>query len=217
MSLLLKDKIGVVTGSTRGIGFAIAREFAENNGATIIVCSRIKEQAIKAAEQIKGKAFAAEVDVADDYSVREFMEQILSQHGQIDILVNNAGYPFDNNIWYKRFHEVTDEELQKIMGVDVQGSIRVSRAVISSMIQKNTNENRRGGVIINISSTPAIAGHTEGAPYTIAKAANIALTKCIAKEYGINGIRSYTMALGNLATMATYDSMTEVARKKAAE
>ena len=54
---LLKDKIGVVTGSTRGIGFAIAREFAENNGATIIVCSRIKEQAIKAAEQIKGKVF----------------------------------------------------------------------------------------------------------------------------------------------------------------
>ena len=47
MSMLLKDKIGVVTGSTRGIGFAIAREFAENNGATIIVCSRIKEQAIK--------------------------------------------------------------------------------------------------------------------------------------------------------------------------
>ena len=67
MSMLLKDKIGVVTGSTRGIGFAIAREFAENNGATIIVCSRVKEQAIKAAEQIKGKVFAAEIDIADDY------------------------------------------------------------------------------------------------------------------------------------------------------
>jgi 3-oxoacyl-[acyl-carrier protein] reductase len=145
---------------------------------------------------------------------------MLSKFGRIDILVNNAGYPFDKNIWYKRFHEGTDEELQKIMGVDVQGSVRLSRAVISSMIQKNTNKNSSssgGGVIINISSTPAIAGHTEGAPYTIAKAANIALTKCIAKEYGINGIRSYTMALGNIATMATYDSMTEVARNKAAE
>ena len=65
MSMLLKDKIGVVTGSTRGIGFAIAREFAENNGATIIVCSRIKEQAIKA-RQIKGKVFAPEIDIADD-------------------------------------------------------------------------------------------------------------------------------------------------------
>jgi 3-oxoacyl-[acyl-carrier protein] reductase len=219
MSLLLKDKVAVVTGSTRGIGFAIAKEFAENNGAATIVCSRIKEQAERAIKQISGgKVFAAEIDVTTDISVKKFMQQILSKFGRIDILVNNAGYPFDNNIWYKRFHEGTDEELQKIMGVDVQGSVRLSRAVISSMIQKNTNKNSgRGGVIINISSTPAIVGHTEGAPYTIAKAANIALTKCIAKEYGINGIRSYTMALGNIATMATYDSMTEVARNKAAE
>ena len=219
MSFLLKDKVAVVTGSTRGIGFAIAKEFAENNGATTIVCSRIKEQSERAIKLISGgKVFAEEIDVTSDISVKKFMQQILSKFGRIDILVNNAGYPFDSNIWYKRFHEVTNEELQKIMGVDVQGSIRLARAVISSMIQKNTNKNSGGGgVIINISSTPAIAGHTEGAPYTIAKAANIALTKCIAKEYGINGIRSYTMALGNIATMATYDSMTEVARKKAAE
>jgi 3-oxoacyl-[acyl-carrier protein] reductase len=218
MSLLLKNKIAVVTGSTRGIGFAIAKEFAENNGATTVVCSRNNEQAKRAIRQISSdKVFAAEIDVTSDPSVKKFMQQMLSKFGRIDILVNNAGYPFDKNIWYKRFHEGTDEELQKIMGVDVQGSVRLSRAVISSMIQKNTNKNSGGGVIINISSTPAIAGHTEGAPYTIAKAANIALTKCIAKEYGINGIRSYTMALGNIATMATYDSMTEVARKKAAE
>jgi 3-oxoacyl-[acyl-carrier protein] reductase len=219
MSLLLKDKVAVVTGSTRGIGFAIAKEFAENNGATTIVCSRIKEQAERAIKQISsGKVFAAEIDVTSDSSVKKFMQQMLSKFEGIDILVNNAGYPFDNNIWYKRFHEGTDEELQKIMGVDIQGSVRLSRAVISSMIQKNINKkNGGGGVIINMSSTPAIVGHTEGAPYTIAKAANIALTKCIAKEYGINGIRSYTMALGNIATMATYDSMTEVARKKAAE
>lgn len=219
MSLLLKDKVAVVTGSTRGIGFAIAKEFAENNGATTIVCSRIKEQAERAIKQISsGKVFAAEIDVTSDPSVKKFMQQMLSKFEGIDILVNNAGYPFDNNIWYKRFHEGTDEELQKIMGVDIQGSVRLSRAVISSMIQKNINKkNGGGGVIINMSSTPAIVGHTEGAPYTIAKAANIALTKCIAKEYGINGIRSYTLALGNIATMATYDSMTEVARKKAAE
>ena len=219
MSLLLKDKVAVVTGSTRGIGFAIAKEFAENNGATTIVCSRIKAQAERAIKQISsGKVFAAEIDVTSDSSVKKFMQQMLSKFEGIDILVNNAGYPFDNNIWYKRFHEGTDEELQKIMGVDIQGSVRLSRAVISSMIQKNINKkNGGGGVIINMSSTPAIVGHTEGAPYTIAKAANIALTKCIAKEYGINGIRSYTLALGNIATMATYDSMTEVARKKAAE
>jgi NAD(P)-dependent dehydrogenase (short-subunit alcohol dehydrogenase family) len=108
--MLLKDKVAVVTGSTRGIGFAIAKEFAENNGATTIVCSRIKAQAERAIKQISsGKVFAAEIDVASDISVKKFMQQTLSNFGRIDILVNNAGYPFDNNIWYKRFHEVTDE------------------------------------------------------------------------------------------------------------
>ena len=219
MSLLLKDKIAVVTGSTRGIGFAIAKEFAENNGATTIVCSRIKAQAERAIKQISsGKVFAAEIDVASDISVKKFMQQTLSNFGRIDILVNNAGYPFDNNIWYKRFHEVTDEELQKILEIDLKGSVRLSRAVISSMLEKNTNENGGGrGVIINISSTPAIAGYTKGAPYTIAKAGNMGLTKCIAMEYGSDKIRSYTMALGNIATLATYNSMTEEDRNKAAQ
>jgi 3-oxoacyl-[acyl-carrier protein] reductase len=143
-------------------------------------------------------------------------------------LVNNAGYHFDSNIWYKRFHETTDEELHKILEVDLEGSVWLSRAVISSMLQKGANkmskeygqregEGVSGGVIINISSTPAIAGYTKGAPYTIAKAANIALTKCIALEYGSNNIRCYTMALGNIATLATYNSMTEIDRNKAAE
>jgi 3-oxoacyl-[acyl-carrier protein] reductase len=216
--VLLENKVAVVTGSTRGIGFSIAKEFAENNGATTIVCSRNKQQAERAMQQIGGKVFAAEIDVTNDFSVKEFMQQILSKFGRIDILVNNAGYPFDNKIWYKRLHEGTDEELQKIMRVDLQGSVRVSRAVIRSILKENTHkEEDGGGVIINISSTPAIVGFTKGAPYTIAKAAIIALTKCIAMEYGINNIRSYTMALGNIATLATYGSMTEEDRNKAAE
>jgi NAD(P)-dependent dehydrogenase (short-subunit alcohol dehydrogenase family) len=224
--LSLEDKVVVVTGSTRGIGFAIAREFAENNGSTSIVCSRSKEQAVRAAEQIKGKVFAAEVDVTDNFSVGKFIDEILSKYGGIDILVNNAGYPFDSKIWYKRFHEVSDQELQQIIRVDLEGSVRLSRAVIYSMLEKSatTGNNTEGGgsgnwggVIINISSTPAIAGYTKGSPYTIAKAANIALTKCIALEYGSDNIRCYTMALGNIATLATYDSMPQRDRDKAAE
>jgi NAD(P)-dependent dehydrogenase (short-subunit alcohol dehydrogenase family) len=215
--LLLKDKIAVVTGSTRGIGFSIAKEFAENNDATTIVCSRNKDQAMKAAEQIKGKVYATEIDVTNDSSVRKFMQEILSVHERIDILVNNAGYHFDSNIWYKQFHEVTDEELHVILAADLEGSVRLSRAVISSMLKKIANEQSKGGVIINISSTPAITGYTRGAPYTIAKAANIALTKCIAMEYGGKNIRAYTLALGNIATLATYNSLTEADRNKAAE
>jgi len=82
-------------------------------------------------------------------------------------LVNNAGYPFDREIWYKRFHEVTDEAQEKIIEVDLKGSMRLSKTVIHSMLQSSLKTN--GGVIINISS-PAIAGHVEGSPYTITKA-----------------------------------------------
>ena len=221
----LKDKVAVVTGSSRGIGFAIAREFAENNGATVVVCSRSKERSIKTAEQIKGNVFAAQIDVTDDASVGKFMDQILSKYGRIDILVNNAGYPFDSNIWYKSFHEVNIQELKEIISVDLEGSVRLSRAIIPCMLNKDGIKNRNngaegsncGGVIINIASSPAIAGHTKGSPYTIAKAANIALTKCIALEYGDNNIRAYTIALGNIATSATYNSMTEADRNKAAK
>lgn len=66
-----------------------------------------------------------------------------------------------------------------------------------------------GGVIINISSKQAISGHAGGFPYSIAKSGNRTLTKCIAKEYTSYGIRAYTLALGNIATPATLDSMTE--------
>jgi NAD(P)-dependent dehydrogenase (short-subunit alcohol dehydrogenase family) len=211
---LLHDKVAVVTGSSKGIGFAISKEFAENNGATVIVCSRNKEQAERAIKQINGKVFAAALDVRHISSIQNFIQQIISAHNRIDILVNNAGYPFDREIWYKRFHEVTDEEQEKIIEVDLEGSIRLSKAVINSMLEHSLNRN--GGVIINISSTPAIAGHVEGSPYTIAKAGNIALTKCIAMEYGKNNIRAYTLALGNIQTLATYGSMTENERRKAA-
>jgi 3-oxoacyl-[acyl-carrier protein] reductase len=220
MSLPLEDKVAVVTGSTGGIGFAIAKEFAEINGAMPVVCSRACEQAERAKKKItSSKVFAAEVDVTSDNSVKKFVEQILSNFGRIDVLVNNAGYPFDKSIWYKRFHEVTDEELQKILEVDLRGTVRMSKAVIPSMLKNDSGKKggAGGGVIINISSTPAIAGHTQGAPYTIAKSANIALTKCIAMEYGSENIRSYTMALGNISTLATYNSMTETDRINASE
>ena len=212
--LSLKGKVAVVTGSTRGIGFAISKEFAENNDATVIVCSRSKQSAVKSAEKIKGKTFAAEIGgVTNSSSIERFLQQILSDHKRIDILINNAGYPFDREIWYKKIHEITDDEVDRIIDADLKGSVRYQGQlyiICCRMISKR-------GVIINISSTPAIAGYTKGAPYTIAKAANIALTKCIAMEYGSKNIRAYTLALGNIATLETYYSMNKNDRNKAAE
>ena len=94
------------------------------------------------------------------------MKKVLTSQNHIDILVNNAGYPFERKIWYKPFHKIETEDLNAILEVDTIGSVRLTKAVVNSMLSR-----QYGGVIVNISSTPAISGHSEGAPYTMAKAA----------------------------------------------
>src|SRR5919107_1900454 len=210
--MTLLDKVAIISGSSKGIGFAIAKEFAENNGAIVIVCSRILDQAKKTTSLINGKTFAAQLDVTNDLSIKKLLDQVIFAYGKIDILVNNSGYPFYRNIWNKRFHDSILDDFDKIIEVDLKGSMRLSKAVIPFMLgsineAKKKEEKGKGGVIINISSTPAIAGYTRGSLYNIAKAAVISLTKCIAKEYAINNIRAYSLALGNIATNATYNSM----------
>lgn len=222
MSLL--DKVAIVTGSSRGIGFEIAKELSER-GVTVIVCSRNANQSKAAAAKMSGTTFALEVDVTNQLSVNKFIENVMNRYQKIDILVNNSGYPYDNIIWDKKIHEGTIEELSKITEVDLYGSVRLCQSVLPIMMQKSSTLNQSskktvtegvGGVIINISSTPAISGHAGGFPYSIAKSGCIALTKCIAKEYSRYGIRAYTLALGNIATPATIDSMTEQIIIKAA-
>jgi NAD(P)-dependent dehydrogenase (short-subunit alcohol dehydrogenase family) len=220
----LSDKVAIVTGSSKGIGFEIAKEFSER-GAIVIVCSRNLNQSKTASAKIRGTTLALEVDVTNESSVKKFIEVVMSRYHKIDILVNNSGYPFDDSVWNKKIHEGSEEELQKIINVDLFGSIRLCRAVLPLMVQTASTEDQKslstgrgywGGVIINISSTPAISGQIGGFPYSIAKSGNITLTKCIAKEYSSFGIRAYTLALGNIATPATLDSMTEQIIIKAA-
>lgn len=248
----LKGKVVIVTGSSKGIGFEIAREFAENKNSNVILCSRNLEQCASVAKQIKGSAFSFELDVTDDTSVDKFIKEISDKFNKIDILVNNSGYRYDSRLWNKKPHEVTISELEDVLSVDLLGSIRLSRAVIPLMLKPKVNHNvgssvdihktlanssdnriknendginslrknyskQRGGVIITISSTPAISGQPGGFPYSIAKAGNIALTKCLAKEYGQYNIRAYSLALGNISTKATIDSLPENMIIKAAK
>jgi 3-oxoacyl-[acyl-carrier protein] reductase len=215
MYLLLDHKLAIVTGSTQGIGFAISKEFAENNGATVVLCSRSIDKAKRAAARINGKTFSARIDVTSNSSIEEFLAQVLSYHKYIDILVNNAGYPFDKKIWYRKFHQMTDSALDAILEVDLKGTVHMTRAFLPYMLRKTNRSRGNSCVIINIASTPALSGHDEGAPYTIAKAAVVAVTKHVALEYGNKKIRAYTLALGNIATDATYYSMTKRGKKKA--
>lgn len=202
--------MAVVSGATRGIGFEIAKELA-TRGATVVACSRDLKSAQDSAKKIGRRARAGLLDVSSAPSVKNFVSKTVKDLGRIDILVNNAGYPFDRKTWYKKFHEVTDAEADAIFDVDLKGTFRLTRAVLPVMVKN------KSGVIISISSTPAVAGHTEGAPYTLAKSAIIAMTKHIAREYGKDNIRAYTLALGNIATDATFNSMTEDERMAAGQ
>jgi 3-oxoacyl-[acyl-carrier protein] reductase len=206
---LLNGKVAVVTGSSRGIGFEIAKEFATRE-ATVIICSRSRARAEKAASIIKGEAYPEKLDVAYTPCITKFIRHVEERYGCIDILVNNAGYPFDRKIWTKRFHKIAEAEFEKVIQVDLNGTLRLCLSALPSMIKGGR------GVIINISSTPAVSGHTEGAPYTVAKAGVIAITRHIALEYGDKNIRAYTLALGNISSEATFSSMTVTERKKAA-
>lgn len=241
----LKGKVVIVSGSSKGIGFEIAKEFAEEKKSHVVICSRNVRDCEAASSRIKGSTIAIGLDVTDESSIENFLNTIKKEMGGIDILVNNSGYPFDNSVWNKKPHEVTISELEKIISVDLFGAFRLSRGVIPIMLQndgktmnKDINQQSRertftpnndssieqreeitennkinhfpkGGVIITISSTPALSGQPGGFPYSIAKAGNIALTKCLAKEYGGNNIRAYTLALGNISTKATINSMSE--------
>ncbi|HEU5461426.1 MAG TPA: SDR family oxidoreductase [Nitrososphaeraceae archaeon] len=214
----LENKNILISGSSRGIGYEMAKYFAEICGSMVIVCSRHIENAKKVSEIINGKTYAIELDVTNTNNINYCITDILKKIGKIDILINNAGYRFDKELWYKNLHEIEDDRFMEIIDVDLMGSIRLSKAVITQMIKsENEHKNKRGGVIINISSTPAVSGHIEGSPYTIAKSGVIGLTKHIAREYGIYNIRAYTLALGNISTDATYYSIDDIHRSRAEE
>lgn len=204
----LEGKIVIVTGSSRGIGFSTAKLFAEKHHCIVTLCSRDIKRSVRISKKIKGNVFPVQLDVTKKSEIKTVINAVISKYGTIDVLINNAGFPFDKNIWYKKFHKIDENDFLNILNVDLMGSVRMSQAVIPVMLK-----NRNGGVIINISSTTAVSGYHQGAAYTLAKSANIALTKHISREYGSNNIRSYTLALGNISTDATYFSMNEKQRK----
>lgn len=212
---MLKDKIAIVSGASRGLGFEISKQLAKR-GATVIMCSRSMARAENSASRIEGNTYPERLDVTNAQDIAEFMRHVAERHKHIDILINNAGYPLDRMVWNKSFHEVAEEDLEKVINVDLKGTFRLSQAAIPFMIKNVSSARGAGGVIINIASTPAIAGHMTGAPYSIAKSGVIAITKHIALEYGDKNIRAYTLALGNISTEATFASMTMAERKKAA-
>jgi 3-oxoacyl-[acyl-carrier protein] reductase len=202
---LLDGRIAVITGSTRGNGRAMANLFSEH-GANVVVTGREEKEAQSTAEQITSEyqtnTLGLKLDVSITDEVNDVVSKVDKKYGQIDILVNNAGYPIKDQLWDASFEQIQDQDLENVVNVDAMGTYRCCRAVLPLMVEK------RSGVIINISSTPAISGYIKGAPYTMAKAANLGITKHIAAEFGKYGIRCNAIAPGTIATQRNWDRLT---------
>ncbi|MDQ3808612.1 MAG: SDR family oxidoreductase [Thermoproteota archaeon] len=202
---LLNERIAVITGSTKGNGRAIADIYSEQ-GATVVVTGRDQGEAQNVANDLSKQygtnSLGLKVDVTSITEVEDMVDKVLHKYSRIDVLVNNAGYPIKDNLWDVGFDQISDEALENVLNVDTEGTYRCCRKVLPLMVEK------RRGVIINISSTPAVSGYIKGAPYTVAKAANLGITKHIAAEFGKYGIRCNAIAPGTIATQRNWERLT---------
>ncbi|MBO5240539.1 MAG: gluconate 5-dehydrogenase [Clostridia bacterium] len=190
----LEGKVALVTGASYGIGFAIAKAFA-NAGATIVF-NDIKQEFVDKgltayeAEGIKARGYVC--DVTDENAVNEYIAKVEKEVGVVDILVNNAGI-------IKRIPmcEMSAAEFRQVIDVDLNAPFIMSKAVIPSMIKKG------GGKIINICSMMSELGRETVSAYAAAKGGLKMLTKNIASEYGEYNIQCNGIGPGYIATPQT--------------
>lgn len=190
----LEGKIALVTGASYGIGFAMAKAYAEA-GATVVFNDRNEEAVEKglaayAAEGIKAHGYVC--DVTDEDGVTAMVKQIETEVGPIDILVNNAGI-----IKRVPMHEMSAADFRQVIDIDLNGPFIMAKAVLPSMMERNS------GKIINICSMMSELGRETVSAYAAAKGGLKMLTKNIASEYGEYNIQCNGIGPGYIATPQT--------------
>ena len=199
MNIDLSGRTALVTGSTRGIGRAIAESFADA-GARVAVVGRDQVKAAEAAAAIGATAQGFAADVGDPASIVALVEGVEKAFGQIDILVNNAGLTRDNILF-----RIKDDDWNSVLDANLRGAFLAIRAASRGMIK------RRWGRIINIASIVGITGNKGQANYAASKAGLIGLTKSVAKELGSRNVLVNAVAPGFIETDMTA-AMTPEAR-----
>ncbi len=199
MKIDLVGRNAIVTGSTRGIGRAIAESLAAA-GARVAVVGRDQARAAEAAAAIGNNARGFAADVSDPASVVALIEAVEKEFGQVDILVNNAGLTRDNILF-----RLKDDDWDQVLDANLRGAFVAIRAAARGMIK------RRWGRIINIASVVGITGNKGQANYAASKAGLIGLTKSVAKELGSRNVLVNAVAPGFIETDMTA-AMTAEAR-----
>ncbi|MGN0201998.1 MAG: SDR family NAD(P)-dependent oxidoreductase [Candidatus Cryptobacteroides sp.] len=187
--MLLKGKVAVVTGGTRGIGYAIVKKFLEE-GAVTILCGSREETALKALDRIKAEHPDAPVEaiwpnLSNREGVSAAFKGISEKYGSLDILANNAGISQNTPLF-----DYKDEDFEKILDINIKAIYSCSRAAAEIMKEQG------GGTIINTSSVVSFNGQGTGCGYPTSKFAVNGLTKSLSRELGKYNIRVNAVAPG---------------------
>jgi 3-oxoacyl-[acyl-carrier protein] reductase len=191
VSIDLTGRVAFVTGSTRGIGRAIAA-LLHAAGASVAVVGRSAEQAARVATEIGPRAQGFACDVTDTPAIRAALVSAETALGPIDILVNNAGVTRDNLLI-----RLSEAEWDEVLDANLRAAFVTTQAVLKGMMKK------RSGRIINITSVVGITGNKGQANYAASKAGLIGFTKSVAKEYAGRGILANCIAPGFIDTDMT--------------
>lgn len=183
----LKDKVAIITGAAKGIGFITAQRFAQE-GAKVMIAD-LNPQALELAQaQIPG-AETYVMNVTDRASIQAAVDQIMERHGKINILINNAGITQD-----ARLIKMTEAQFDSVINVNLKGVFNCTQLVVPHMLAVGS------GSIVNASSVVGIYGNFGQTNYSASKFGVIGFTKTWARELGAKGIRVNAVCPGFIAT-----------------
>ena len=215
-----KGRVVVVTGSSRGIGKAIATEFA-NAGYSVVINARSEEELNQAAKDISkynkngAKIVSVPGDVSQESVCISLIDKAVKQFGRIDVLVNNAGISGESNT----IQNITEKDWDEVVDINLKGAFLCTREAVKNMMrnEKNTQGKVNNYSIINISSVHEQTPQPESAPYAASKGGMEMLTKTIALELADKGIRVNGIAPGAIATDMNREVLENPAEKEKKE
>ncbi len=195
---LLKDKVAIITGGSRGIGEAIVRKFAENGAAIAFtyISDSSKERSEKLVSELEAngaKIKAYRSDAASFSDAESFINEVVKDFGRVDVLVNNAGITRDTLML-----RMTEQQWDEVMQTNLKSVFNMTKHILKTMLKQ------RSGSIINMSSVVGVFGNAGQANYAASKAGIIGFTKSIAKEVGSRSIRCNAIAPGFIETDMTH-------------